>query len=60
MGLGQANDHVVVLGIGGSALGARALLAALLMSAVGIVCGAFALLVTLQRRTMRLKGAARS
>jgi glucose-6-phosphate isomerase len=28
-GLGQAHDHVVVLGIGGSALGARALLTAL-------------------------------
>ncbi len=28
-GLGQAHDHVLVLGIGGSALGARALLAAL-------------------------------
>ena len=28
-GLGQAHDHVVVLGIGGSALGARALLSAL-------------------------------
>jgi glucose-6-phosphate isomerase len=28
-GLGQAYDHVLVLGIGGSALGARALLAAL-------------------------------
>jgi hypothetical protein len=32
----------------------------LLMSAVGIVCGAFALLVTVKRRTMKLKGAASS
>jgi glycosyltransferase 2 family protein len=32
----------------------------LLMSAVGIVCGAAALLITLQRRTARLKGAVRS
>jgi uncharacterized membrane protein YbhN (UPF0104 family) len=32
----------------------------LLMSAVGIVCGAAALLITLQRRTARLKSVARS